>query len=541
MNYSKIYENIINNSKIRILSGYKERHHIIPRCIGGLDDKSNLAILTAKEHFLCHLLLVKIFPDEYKLKFALNMMLKSNKLQSGRITGKKVDKYKKLNSEALSKLHKGIKKSLSHRKKISKSNKGKTFSDEHRKNLSKARKGKPGKPWKPGRQIHPNLIKSYTDPNRVWKYHGTPETQKKQKETLKKTLSPTFNVEGYQILTPSGFQKFDGVAYSGLIKIMTFTLENNVKITTSTHHRFDDTNKRADEYKINDFLNTNTGQLRIIEIENVGKKRQTFDILNVANGNLYYGNGVQHHNCDVVTEEEDAIVPEFHKKELQEKIITTWKEPTHYDGYVSMDIGFKDLTAVLYAYYDFASAKLIIKDELILSGTKMLTDNLAVEMKMKESANFIDVFTGAVKSPHLRVSDNNNPILLQDLAVKHGISFMPTAKDNFEAALNNMRMLIKQERIIIHPQCKTLIAHLKGAIWNKARTGFARNASDKSHYDCVASLIYLCRNVNFSHNPFPKESHNSNYFYNNNQSSQPSTPFEKFIKETFTPKFRRRR
>ena len=243
---------------------------------------------------------------------------------------------------------------------------------------------------------------------------------------------------------------------------------------------------------------------------------------------------------EIITEEDDAIVPEFNK-EIQQKIITEWQDPAHYDAYVSMDIGFKDLTAVLYAYYDFKSAKLIIKDELILSGSKMLTDNLALEMRMKESAHFINQFTGEKITPFLRVADNNNPILLQDLAVKHGLSFVPTAKDNFEAALNNMRMLIKSERIIIHPRCKTLIAHLKGAVWNKARNGFARNASDKSHYDCVAALIYLCRNVSFSKNPYPNTPYGSSTFIANNPSNQPSSDFEKYLKNTFTPKFRRRR
>ncbi len=241
--------------------------------------------------------------------------------------------------------------------------------------------------------------------------------------------------------------------------------------------------------------------------------------------------------CVLTTEESDAVFPEF-KKELQDKIIKEWKDPSHYDLYVAMDIGFKDLTGVLFAYYDFQSAKLIIKDELVLSGTKMLTDNLAYEIKQKE-ASFINRLTGDAIRPYLRVADNNNPILLQDLSVKHAMPFMTTAKDDKEAALNNARMLLKSERIIIDPKCKNLIAHLKGAIWNKARTSFARSP-DKGHYDLCDSLIYLCRNVNFSKNPFPGSSYNSNYHYNQ-VNNAPATPFESFIKEAFTPKLSGRR
>lgn len=58
---NRIYNNIIDRAKSRSLIGYKERHHIIPRCIGGLDDDQNLVDLTAREHFICHLLLAKIY------------------------------------------------------------------------------------------------------------------------------------------------------------------------------------------------------------------------------------------------------------------------------------------------------------------------------------------------------------------------------------------------------------------------------------------------------------------------------------------------
>jgi hypothetical protein len=50
---------------------YYEKHHIIPRCLGGADDKDNLVLLTAREHFLCHKLLCKIYPNNKKLVFAL--------------------------------------------------------------------------------------------------------------------------------------------------------------------------------------------------------------------------------------------------------------------------------------------------------------------------------------------------------------------------------------------------------------------------------------------------------------------------------------
>lgn len=39
---------------------YFETHHIVPKSLGGTDDKNNLVNLTAREHYIAHLLLVKI-------------------------------------------------------------------------------------------------------------------------------------------------------------------------------------------------------------------------------------------------------------------------------------------------------------------------------------------------------------------------------------------------------------------------------------------------------------------------------------------------
>ena len=74
MDYQKIYNQIIERAKNRMLEDYKEKHHIIPKCLEGNNDKDNLVELTAREHFLCHMLLCEIYPNENKLKHALFLM-----------------------------------------------------------------------------------------------------------------------------------------------------------------------------------------------------------------------------------------------------------------------------------------------------------------------------------------------------------------------------------------------------------------------------------------------------------------------------------
>lgn len=84
MNYQNIYNNLCNRSINRdILSGIYEKHHIIPRCMNGTDDITNIVLLTPREHFIAHKLLCNIYCDNIKLKYALwAMMNLNNKYQS---------------------------------------------------------------------------------------------------------------------------------------------------------------------------------------------------------------------------------------------------------------------------------------------------------------------------------------------------------------------------------------------------------------------------------------------------------------------------
>lgn len=65
--YKKIYNSIIDNRKNNPIykeNEYCERHHIVPKCIGGTNDPSNLVNLRPREHYVCHLLLTKIYAND---------------------------------------------------------------------------------------------------------------------------------------------------------------------------------------------------------------------------------------------------------------------------------------------------------------------------------------------------------------------------------------------------------------------------------------------------------------------------------------------
>jgi hypothetical protein len=97
--YSKLYYTITNNAKQHVIEGYTECHHIIPQSLGGSNDKDNLVELTAREHFICHWLLIKMTEgeDRSKMLYALNGMRAENKYQERyhtKITARVYEKYR---------------------------------------------------------------------------------------------------------------------------------------------------------------------------------------------------------------------------------------------------------------------------------------------------------------------------------------------------------------------------------------------------------------------------------------------------------------
>lgn len=76
--YSKWYDQLVQRARNRSVpvnySDTGEYHHVIPTCIGGSNDESNLVYLTFAEHYVAHQLLQKIYPDNDPLKLATSKM-----------------------------------------------------------------------------------------------------------------------------------------------------------------------------------------------------------------------------------------------------------------------------------------------------------------------------------------------------------------------------------------------------------------------------------------------------------------------------------
>lgn len=121
----------MEKARNRELSGYSERHHVLPSCMGGKDGE--VVRLTAEEHYVAHQLLVKMYPGNRGLIWAAFQMARGNSYQkrNNKIYGWLRRKF----SEGVGPLSEETK------KKISRANKGKPKTLEHRAALSKARIG----------------------------------------------------------------------------------------------------------------------------------------------------------------------------------------------------------------------------------------------------------------------------------------------------------------------------------------------------------------------------------------------------------------
>jgi ribosomal protein S27AE len=144
--YTRWYNNITEKAKARTIDGYTEKHHIIPRSLGGSDNADNLVRLTAREHFVCHWLLTKMNLGEARGKMinALYLMQGKNKYQDRYINSKVYEKLRQEYSQYISNLNKGrIQPSEEKAKQITAitGRKRAPFSDEWRAKMSASKVG----------------------------------------------------------------------------------------------------------------------------------------------------------------------------------------------------------------------------------------------------------------------------------------------------------------------------------------------------------------------------------------------------------------
>jgi hypothetical protein len=147
--YLNYYNNIITKAKSRTLlpETYTEKHHIIPKSLGGSNSKENLVVLTTREHFICHILLTKFTLGDARRKMIFALMgMKRNRNGKRYINSRLYDTVRLASSIEFKNLNKGRKHSEETRAKVSAASANRIHSAETKEKISIANKGKKKSP-----------------------------------------------------------------------------------------------------------------------------------------------------------------------------------------------------------------------------------------------------------------------------------------------------------------------------------------------------------------------------------------------------------
>lgn len=140
MNYRKIYNNLIHREITR--TGYVEKHHILPRCLGGQDNKENLVNLYPEEHYLAHLLLCKIYPGNQKLLYAAMNMTSGSMITNSKRNNKAYGWLRRQYAKSMSGNNNPARRNPNLQKEVAKKRMGQTRSEETKARMSAAQKGR---------------------------------------------------------------------------------------------------------------------------------------------------------------------------------------------------------------------------------------------------------------------------------------------------------------------------------------------------------------------------------------------------------------
>lgn len=241
--------------------------------------------------------------------------------------------------------------------------------------------------------------------------------------------------------------------------------------------------------------------------------------------------------CEHIVESTAVVIPEFDDANIIRD--DEYQMPPFADAYTAMDPGIIHATGILGAYYDFKADKLIVDWDYAKPGQNSRALSRVIRAREHQfwgvpyekpksltqpaweaeealirgeylpdirppSSPLTSQRNGRLMpAPFMRFSDTDSR-LIGDLSTEHGIVFNAASKDDLEAAINSLRLRIAERRILFKARAVNAINHTRNGQWNKQRTKFAEQPGG-GHYDCLAALVYLNREIPWGRNPNPPQ------------------------------------
>lgn len=197
--------------------------------------------------------------------------------------------------------------------------------------------------------------------------------------------------------------------------------------------------------------------------------------------------------AEIVTETANALFPEASDADLMRDTIQAVERPRFFIPLTAVDLGYIDFTGILFGYYHFALAKVVIEDEILVN--KHTSAEIVSLILSKEKELWGD------NAPRQRIVDGPS-LAIADMNHTHRFMCRTPEKHDLAANVNRVRMDLAERRLLIHPRCTSLAAQLTFATWDTTRTKFSRNSSG-GHWDLASAIIYLLRHADRTTNPVP--------------------------------------
>ena len=216
--------------------------------------------------------------------------------------------------------------------------------------------------------------------------------------------------------------------------------------------------------------------------------------------------------CHRIVESSLQVIPELSEElSVKLRIDNSYKKDPllpYFHRYIVVDTGVRDKSAVIFAHYNYHKKRLIVDSTLDLQGKDYNTSKLAGMIVKKRDELWPENFTGELRY----IADSNNLVVINDLNIIYKLPFVGTTKGRLDEMVQKVRDWIFDERILFAPEAEEVLLCTKFAIWAKSRTEFGRSVK-YGHYDALAALTYLVRNVNEHKDPLPQSVADRTKFY----------------------------
>ena len=313
----------------------------------------------------------------------------------------------------------------------------------------------------------------------------------------------------YEVLTPDGFKPFYGIKKS-VNKYIEITLQNGEKIGVTNNHVFVINNKNvfANELKIGDELDCYDEKLIIINICNVDKLTDVYDLIEVDGGNVYYTNNILSHNCAFIgsgdnvidgqvlrKQEEVNVIPPIYKDNEWDNHLWVWQMPQKGHRYIlALDVSrgdSEDATGMCIIDYDTF--------EQVLEYHGKIPPDIAAQLvnhygKMYNALSTFDITGGMGIAATQKLKELNYPkaLLHYDNISENDIYFVPspdaTPGINFASKNRRSQIIAALEEAISRGDFKIrserLVAELKKFIYKNGRPDHMKG----SHDDLIMAL-----------------------------------------------------